>query len=213
MIPTVEFTDEEIVAAVRAGDLSRFETLMRRYNQRLYRVARGIVRDPAEAEDVVQQTYLNAYANLGQFAGRARFSTWLTRIAVHEAAARLRRRSRLVQPPEGSDMNTFDSPSPNPEQQAQASEVRGLLDEAIGALPPVYRAVFVMREVENLSTAETAACLEASEDAVKMRLHRARAMLRRALTHRVGQEAPALWAFDGARCDRIVNAVMARLRN
>jgi RNA polymerase sigma-70 factor, ECF subfamily len=213
VVPAAELTDEAVVAAVLDGELALFETLMRRYNRRLYRVARGIVRDPSEAEDVVQQAYLNAYAHLNQFAGRARFSTWLTRIAVHEASARLRRHGRLVQPLEGDEMDIADSPAPNPEQLAQASELRGMLEQAIDTLPPAYRAAFVLREVEQLNTAETAACLDTSEDAVKMRLHRAKGMLREELVRRVGREAPELWAFDGARCDRIVGAVMSRLRN
>lgn len=207
-----KLTDEEVVAAVLDGDLGLFEVLMRRYNQRLYRVARGIVRDAAEAEDVVQEAYMNAYVHLGQFANRARFSTWLTKIAVYEALARARRQSRFVDAPEGrGDMSTLHSNDPDPERQAQTSELRSVLEGAIDALPPAYRSVFIMREVEQLSTAETAECLDVSEDAIKMRLHRARGMLRSGLMERVGMSAPEALRFDGARCDRIVRTVMARI--
>jgi RNA polymerase sigma-70 factor, ECF subfamily len=208
---TAELTDEAVVSAVLGGQLALFEVLMRRYNQRLYRVARGIVRDPDEAEDVVQEAYLNAYTHLGQFEHRARFSTWLTKIAVYEALSRVRRQGRFVGEGEGEDMTAIRTTDPDPERQAQSSELRSMLEGAIEALPAAYRSVFVMREVEQLSTAETAECLNASEDAIKMRLHRARAMLREDLMQRVGATVPDVLRFDGARCDRIVRNVMARL--
>lgn len=204
-------TDEAVVSAVLDGRVALFEILMRRYNQRLYRVARGIVRDADEAEDVVQEAYLNAYAHLDQFEHRARFSTWLTKIAVYEALSRVRRRGRFPTESEDDDMAAITTTDPDPERQAQASELRAILEGAIDALPAAYRSVFVMREVEQLSTAETAECLDVSEDAIKMRLHRARAMLRDDLMERVGATAPELLRFDGARCDRIVRNVMARL--
>jgi RNA polymerase sigma-70 factor, ECF subfamily len=204
-------TDEAVVSAVLDGRVALFEILMRRYNQRLYRVARGIVRDADEAEDVVQEAYLNAYAHLDQFEHRARFSTWLTKIAVYEALSRVRRRGRFPTESEDDDMTAITTTDPDPERQAQASELRAILEGAIDALPAAYRSVFVMREVEQLSTAETAECLDVSEDAIKMRLHRARAMLRDDLMERVGATAPELLRFDGARCDRIVRNVMARL--
>jgi RNA polymerase sigma-70 factor (ECF subfamily) len=207
-----QMTDEAVVAAVIDGNVGLFEVLMRRYNQRLYRVARGIVRDPAEAEDVVQEAYLNAYVHLRQFANRARFSTWLTKIAVYEALARARRQSRFVGAPEDFDMNMLKSNDPDPERQAQTAELREVLEGAIDDLPPAYRSVFILREVEQLSTTETAECLDVTEDAIKMRLHRARAMLRTDLLERVGATAPQALRFDGARCDRIVQGVMARIQ-
>ena len=149
--PRVEPADEEIVERIKAGETGLFETLMRRYNQRLYRIARAIVRDESEAEDVMQQAYVNAYAHLRQFAGRAKFSTWLTRIAVHEALARARRRARL-QPLEPAPDESEDGSSvlqdarPDPEKQAQSAEVRRLLESAIDGLPERYRAVFVLRD-------------------------------------------------------------------
>jgi RNA polymerase sigma-70 factor (ECF subfamily) len=203
-------SDEDIVARVRAGDVALYEVLMRRYNERLYRVVRSMLADEDEAEDVMQQAYVNAYEHLDQFAGRARFSTWLTKIAVYEALSRVRRQNRFTEAPDG-DMNMINSTAPDPERQAQASELRAVLEGAIDALPPAYRSVFVLREVEQLSTAETAECLDVSEDAIKMRLHRARAMLRADLVERVGASVPEVLRFDGARCDRIVRNVMARL--
>lgn len=210
-------SDEEVVRRVCAGDTPLFEVLMRRHNQRLYRVARAILRDDAEAEDVMQQAYVDGYRHLAQFAGRASFATWLTKIAVHEALARLRRRGRelLSDPPSESDedtMSTLKSPRPDPEAQALQGEARALLESAIEALPVTYRSVFVMREVEGLSTAETAECLELSDEAVKTRLHRARALLREELFERAGIAASTAFSFHLSRCDGVVAAVFERLR-
>ena len=179
-------SDEEVVRRVRAGETALFEVVMRRYNQRLYRVARAILRNDAEAEDVMQQAYVNAYRHLDQFAGLARFSTWLTRIAVHEALARSRRRGRFdeqetVDEWNGDAMDALKSPGPDPERQAFAGELRTLIESAIEALPEHYRAVFVMRDVEGMSTAESADCLDITEETAKTRLHRARMLLRDAL--------------------------------
>lgn len=214
--PYASLADEEIAARVKAGDLPLFELLMRRYNQRLYRVARAIVKNDTEAEDVAQQAYVNAYVNLHQFEGRARFSTWLTRIAVHEALSRARKQSRIAWKDDDAEedpMERITSPGVDPERQAFANELGGLLEGAIDDLPAAYRAVFVMRDVEGLSTAETAECLELSDEAVKTRLHRAKAMLREALYDRAGIVAPAAFSFHLSRCDRIVAAVFARIRN
>ncbi len=207
--------DEEIAARVHGGDLPLFELLMRRYNQRLYRVARAIVKSDAEAEDVTQQAYVNAYVNLHQFAGRAKFSTWLTRIAVHEALSRARKQSRIAWPDDDTQedpMERIASPAVDPERQAFASELGALLERAVDDLPEGYRTVFVMRDVEGLSTAETAECLEMSEEAVKTRLHRAKAMLRDTLYDRAGLAAPTAFSFHLSRCDRIVAAVFQRIR-
>ncbi len=207
-----DLSDDAIVARVLQGETGLFELLLRRYNQRLYRVARGIVKNAEEAEDVVQEAYLNAFRHLDQFANRARFSTWLTKIAVYEAIARARRQNRYAEAPEGDDpMNNVESNDPDPERQAHASQLREILESAIEALPPAYRSVFVMREVEQLSTSETAECLDLSEDAIKMRLHRARGMLREDLLRKAGIAAPEVMRFDGERCDRMVRGVMARI--
>jgi RNA polymerase sigma-70 factor (ECF subfamily) len=209
-------SDEEVVQRIRAGETSLFEVVMRRYNQRLYRVARAILRDDAEAEDVMQQAYVNAYQHLDQFAHRSTFSTWLTKIAVHEALARARRRGRLdsTEASYGSDGETMDalkSPEADPERQAFAGELRALIESAIEAMPEHYRVVFVMRDVEGLSTAESAECLDITEETTKTRLHRARMLLREALYQRAGIESGAAFPFQATRCDRIVAAVLERI--
>lgn len=206
--------DEEVVRRVRLGEPALFEILVRRYNRRLYRVARSILRDEAEAEDVMQQAYVNAYLHLGQFAERARFATWLTRIAVHEALARARRRGRAMEvelPDTDEAADALRSARPSPEQEALAGELRRVLEGALDALPRAARTVFVLREVEGLSTAEAAACLGVSEDVVKTRLHRARASLRRELFERAGLVQRDAFAFHATRCDRVTAAVFARL--
>lgn len=210
-------TDEEVVARVLAGDTAIFEIIMRRYNQRLYRVARAILRDDAEAEDVMQDAYVRAYQHLDQFAGRAKFATWLTRIAVHEALARQRRRTRYqaLEPAsaqEGDPMDQFASLTASPEQQASNSEVRTLLEQAVHGLPDSYRAVFMLRDVEQMSSADAAEALEITEDNVKVRLHRARALLRKSLYARAGIETSATFEFNAVRCDRVVKNVFERIK-
>src|SRR6516162_5817674 len=217
--PAAALSDEEVVARVLAGDLPLFEVLMRRHNQRLYRTARAIVRDDAEAEDVMQETYVRAYAALGQFEGRAQWATWLTRIAVNEALARVRARGRFVSKEASEvmedDVMTKEPPVPpraeGPEAAASARELGALVEHAIDDLPDTYRAVFVLREVQELSTAETAACLEVSEELVKVRLHRARAELRRLMDARLGAATREVFDFHASRCDRVVAAVLERI--
>ncbi len=208
--------DEEVVSRVLDGDTAMFEVIMRRYNQRLYRVARAILRDDGEAEDVMQDAYVRAYQHLDQFAGRARFSTWLTRIAVHEALARRQRRARLS----GMEVITTDNgeitmpaSTPGPESQASRGETRRLLEDAILALPESYRSVLILRDVEEMTTAEAAACLELTEENLKVRLHRARALLRKELYARAGATSAAAFEFPATRCDRVVAAVFQRLAN
>lgn len=209
-------TDEEVVKQIRAGESGLFEILIRRHNQRLYRVARAILRDEDEAEDVMQQAYVNAFSHLDQFAERARFSTWLTKIAVYEALARARRRGRVVEidamsETEGSQAPALHAPGPDPEREALMGELRRLLESAIDALPEAYRATFVLRDVEGLSTAEAAECLDLSEDTVKTRLHRARALLRKQLYRRAGIVTAEAFSLHLSRCDRVVAGVLARL--
>jgi RNA polymerase sigma-70 factor, ECF subfamily len=205
--------DDQIVALVLQGQTALFEILMRRYNERIYRAARAIVKDDREAEDVMQQAYVNAYTHLRQFDGRAQFSTWLTKIAVYEAIARARRQGRYQTLDEDSSVETFmpTSPIPDPERQAFARELGTLLESAVDALPDGARETFVLREVEGLNTAETAQVLGVSEDVVKTRLSRARATLRRDLFERAGLAAHTAFSFHRRRCDRIVAAVMARI--
>ena len=188
---------------------------MQRFNQRVYRVARAIVKNDAEAEDVMQQAYLNAFTHLQQFAERAKFSTWLTRIVIHEALGRRRR----THPTEdisggfgGDGMPQAQSVGPSPEHQAYASELKRLVEESVDALPDAYRAVFMLRDIEGLSTSETAEGLDLGEEAVKTRLHRARAMVRRELYARAGGTTADAFTFHRTRCDEIVRRVFACLQ-
>jgi RNA polymerase sigma-70 factor (ECF subfamily) len=210
-------SDEEVVARVLAGETAMFEIVMRRYNQRLYRVARAILRNDSEAEDVMQDAYVRVYEHLDQFAGRAKFSTWMTRIAVHEALARQRRGNRYqeLEPMagrEGDPMDRFASLGPDPEQQASNSEIRSLLEEAVETLPDAYRTVFMLRHVENLSTTEAADALEITEENVKVRLHRAKALLRKSLYDRAGMQRKEAFTFHAVRCDRVVRNVFERIQ-
>jgi RNA polymerase sigma-70 factor (ECF subfamily) len=209
------WSDEEVVARVRAGDTALFELIMRRYNQRLYRIARAVLRDDAEAEDVMQDAYVRAYQHLEQFAGRSPFSAWLIRIAVNEALARLRSRHRTDQLDEseqdGEFVMTVAESSSDPEQNASRAELGRLLEEAVLGLPQQLRTVVVLRDVEDMSTSETAEALGISEENVKVRLHRGRTLLREWLFGRVGAEAKNAFPFMGVRCDRVVHEVLLRL--
>lgn len=189
---------------------------MRRYNQRLFRVTRSILGDSDEAEDVMQDAYVRAYAALRQFEGRALFSTWLVKIAVYEASSRLKRRRRIEMfspqsPQENQGMDSMRSSGPDPEQQFLRQEAVSFLEQAIDALPDTYRCVFMCREVEDMSTAETANCLDLTEEAVKVRLHRARQMLQDDLYARAHATSSQAFQFLGIRCDRLVRAVFDRL--
>jgi len=212
-----EMSDEQVVERVLAGDTALFEIIMRRYNQRLYRVALAITRNDGEAEDIMQETYVRAYQHLTQFAGKAAFSTWLTRIAVHESIARRNRQQRFVENGdrapngEGNSMDYIVSERPSPEDRVSNAEAARLLEEAVQSLPEMYRTIFVMRDVEELSTAETAELLDVSEENVKTRLHRARAMLRRDLYQRAGATSTAAFQFHATRCDRVVRSVFERI--
>ena len=200
--------DERVVDEVLAGDPARFEVLMRRHNTRLFRTARAILRDDAEAEDAVQQAYLSAYEHLAQFDGRARVSTWLQRITVNEALRRRGRQRRLLDLEPAADPA---DPAPSPEVRAAEGELRGLLERVVDELPESYRVVFVLRDVQELSTRETAECLEMSEEAVRVRLHRARRALRDALEAKSDAIVGDLFGFAGERCDRIVQRVLAQI--
>jgi len=208
-------SDDALVRRILAGESALFERIMRRHNQRLFRAARAILNDDAEAEDVMQETYARAFAHLGQFRGEAQLGTWLVRIAVHEAFARARRRRRLAPLPSGDDVEALpmaDRPTPvDPEREANNAELRRLLERAIDELPETYRTVFVLREVEGLSTATTAECLGVSDEVVKTRLSRARMRLRDRLYERAGVVASSAFTFGAERCDRIVAAVLARV--
>jgi RNA polymerase sigma-70 factor (ECF subfamily) len=208
--------DGDLVSRVRAGETGLYEMLMRRYNQRLFRVIRSVVTNDGEAEDILQEAWVRAYEHLDQFEGRASFATWVTRIAFHEALARTRKSKRWtpLENPEGGIMAEADrrqTTSETPETQAMRGQLGRMLEAAVDALPETYRSVFMLREVEQLSTSETAECLELSEEAVKTRLHRSRTLLRRDLENRLGPAIAEAYAFLGARCDRIVTRVLERI--
>jgi RNA polymerase sigma-70 factor, ECF subfamily len=209
-------SDEEVVARVLGGDGALYEVLMRRYNQRLFRIARAILLNDHEAEDVMQDTYVRAYAALDQFAGRAKFSTWLTKIAIYEALRRsrihARERPAALRNETDESMKPLKSSRLDPEQETQRKETALFLEQAVDSLPDIYRSVFVLREIENMSTAETACCLDVTEETVKVRLLRARQALRKDLYSRVGATSSQAFAFMGTRCDRMVRNVFVRLK-
>jgi RNA polymerase sigma-70 factor, ECF subfamily len=201
-------SDGDLVAAVLAGERARFGVLVRRHNQRLYRAARAILGDDAEAEDVVQDAYVRAYRNLAQFRGDAAFSTWLTRIAVHEAIARRRARARVA------DVAVEDlvmASERSPEHEALHAERVRLLEREIDALPDGLRTVLVLRDVEELDTAATAETLLLSEEAVRVRLFRARRALAEAVGLAFEAVAPSAYRVAGPRCDRLSARVAAAL--
>jgi RNA polymerase sigma-70 factor (ECF subfamily) len=208
--------DDELVGRVRAGETGLYEMLMRRYNQRIFRVIRSVVSNDNDAEDVLQEAWVRAYEHLDQFAGRASFSTWVTRIAFHAALARSRNSKRWtpLENPQGDivpEANRRHTTAETPETEVMRDQLGEILQTAVDGLPETYRCVFVLREVEQLSTSETAECLELSEEAVKTRLHRSRALLRRALADRLGPAITGAYAFLGSRCDRVVARVMAEI--
>ncbi len=215
-------SDADIARRVAAGDESAFTALMRRYNQTLYRTARSILKDDAEAEDAVQEAYLSAFRAMGKFRGDARMSTWLVRIAANEAFGRLRKRSRRadVIPLDGpaepfaepAESNMNEISSAQPEHAAVRAETRRMLEAKIDALPDVYRTVFVLRAVEELSVEETAISLGIPQATVRTRYFRARSLLREALAREIDVASQDAFAFAGERCDRIVAGVLVRLR-
>ena len=210
------WSDEQIVGRILAGDTALYELLMRRHNRLLYRVARSILRDDAEAEDVMQDAYVRAYQHLSSFEGRASFASWLTRIAIHEALARSRRRSRVqlfdpMEEGEGSIMQTAMSGDRSPEQQTYDREIASVLEHAVLELSEEHRMVVMLRDIEGMSTEETAHCLNLTPENVKVRLHRAHAALRKNLNAAMGATAARCFQFHATRCDRVVHAVFERL--
>lgn len=215
-------SEAELVELARQGGENAIRTLIERNNQRLFRAARSVLRNDGEAEDVVQETYVKAFTALASFRGEASFSTWLTRIALNEAVSRLRRRRR------NSDLEALDqavsadaglvllfplSLVPLPaDTEAARSEMRQILETAIDGLPEGFRTVFVLRDVEGLSTEETAEQLTLKPETVKTRLHRARRMLRAVLEEQMRGSFAELYPFDGARCANMADRVIAKLR-
>lgn len=211
--------DSELSRRVAAGDSAAFEALMRRYNRMLFRTARAMLRDDAEAEDALQEAYLQVYRSIGDFRGEAKLSTWLVRIVANEALMRLRKRARRAaivpltsgvtdeQLGEIADTDMNEAPEPS----AQRAEIRRLLETEIDALPADFRAVFVLRAVEELSVEETAAALSIPQATVRSRLFRARSLLREGLAAKIDVAYEEVFSFAGERCDRIVNNVLGRI--
>ena len=203
-------SDEAIVERIRTGDSRLFEIIMRRHNRRLFRAARAIVQNDDEAEDVLQDAYVRAYEHLAAFEGRARFATWLTRIAIHEALARTRKSGRYQQL-DDQDEDSRVMIHRNPEQEVSDGELKVAIEKAVDALPEGFRQVFMLRVVEGLSVDETAECLELNEETVKTRLHRARVALQKQLLEQAEAVTHQAFGFHLRRCDRIVSAVLERI--
>ena len=205
--------DAALAAEACRGDAAAFELIMRRHNRLLFRTARGIVADDADAQDVVQETYLRAFQRLGGFRGGAALATWLARIAINVSLDALRRRGRMVSLDDDDEADEMTpSTDPTPEAAAERAQMQRLLQAAIDSLPPIYRSVFILRAVQELSVDETAECLGVSAELVRTRHLRARALLRDALGARVEAHAQSVYDFAGARCDAVVAAVLAHLR-
>jgi RNA polymerase sigma-70 factor (ECF subfamily) len=210
-------TDEHLVSRVLAGEAAAVRTLVQRYNQPLFRVARSVVGNDAEAEDVVQATYVSAFTHLKDFRFQSQLLTWLTRIALNDALGRLRRRKPtaplevLETAAPSAEVVAFHTSPPNPEAEMQRQEIRQALERVIDELPQPFRTVFVLREVEGLSVEETASRLDLKPETVRTRLFRARRMLRTALETQLSGAFAALYPFDGARCVSMADRVLQDL--
>lgn len=215
--------DARLVQLARGKNEGAVRVLVRRYNQRLFRVARSVLRNDGEAEDVVQASYVRAFTHLDTFRGEAQFSTWLTRIALNEAIGRLRRKrptagvealDEYMSHP-SAEIIQFPSLSPtmDPEIEMSRSEVRELIERAVDELPASFRTVFVFRDIEGLTVEETAEQLGIKPETVKTRLHRARKSLRLAIEARMGSALSSIFPFDGARCVHMADRVVAQLRD
>jgi RNA polymerase sigma-70 factor, ECF subfamily len=206
--------DSELLQSAREGNATAFDTLIRRHDRFLYRIARSVLLDDYEAEDVVQETFIKAFKGLENFRGEARLSTWLTRIALNEALARKRRRRNTVELEALQHRTNALEPSPmiapaqDPELSTAQQQIRKLLERAIDGLPDSLRTVFVMRDVEELSTAEAARLLGLGEPTVKTRLHRARRMLREVLGDQIAASLNDVFPFERQRCDLLVERVL-----
>jgi RNA polymerase sigma-70 factor, ECF subfamily len=224
--PLSEANDIDLVSWAGRGNAGAFRIIMERNNRRLFRTIRSVLRDDAEAEDALQETYLSAFRHLGDYTGAASLSTWLTRIALNEAFGRLRRRRSMVdlnsiietnetvQPGSGSRVVPFpltQSAALDPEHVAARGEIRRLLEGAIDDLPDAFRMAFVLRFVEQMSVEETATCLGIPEETVKTRVHRAKRRLRQALGKQLAPALTDMFPFAGARCARITESVLHQL--
>ncbi|MER9255241.1 RNA polymerase sigma factor [Mesorhizobium sp. M0598] len=206
--------DMQLVGRALARDGDAFRTIIKTHNQRLYRIARGVVRNDSEAEDIVQEAYVRAFAHLEAFRGDASLATWLSRIVINEALGRLRKRRRMVAMPENPQAEIIRfplNPSDDPERTMAQRQILELVERATDSLPDVYRMVFVARLIEGLSIEETAELLGVRPETIKTRLHRARALVRKALDDQIGPVLLDAFPFAGRRCERLTNAVMQRL--
>src|SRR5215475_5019743 len=212
-------SDAELVQRALARDEVAVRAIIRANNRRLYRLARGILRNDSEAEDVVQETYVRAFTHLGDFRGDSRLSTWLSRIAINEALGRLRREragpelSSLPQSALEAQIIQFPLPSAadDPEKSMAQREIQHFVEGAIDELPEPFRMVFITRVVEGMNVEETAEILDLKPETVKTRLHRARAMLRENVEKKIGPVVMEAFPFAGRRCDRLTEAVLKRL--
>jgi RNA polymerase sigma-70 factor (ECF subfamily) len=209
------------IAVAPRSDTVSFEALMRKYNSRLFRIARSILKDDAAAEDALQEAYVQAYRKMSAFRGDAEMATWLTRIVINQALMQVRKlkRERIVVPfgnhasaQEAREVDVIDARAESPSDTVQRAEVRGIIERRIDELPLAFRAVFVMREIEEMTVLETAEALGIPETTVRTRLFRARALLREKLERDMDTARAGVFPFAGARCDRIVAAVLARIR-
>jgi len=213
-------SDATLAGWITQGDHAAFRAVMRRHNRALFRTARALLRDDAEAEDALQEAYLKAYRTMASYRGEARLSTWMARIVANEALMRLRKHSRrnaIMPMHSGAEVENLDqmaesSVQKEPEISARRAEMRKLLEELIDELPEDYRAVFMLRAVEEYSVEEAAAILQIPEATVRSRLFRARSLLRERLAAEVDFSCKDAFDFAGERCDRVVAVVMVRLR-
>ncbi|MDQ2926716.1 MAG: RNA polymerase sigma factor [Pseudomonadota bacterium] len=216
---TLNATDAELATLAANGDGPAFEAIMRRHNRLLFRTARSILRNDDDTEDALQEAYLRAWRSFGGFRAEAKVSTWLVRIVVNEALGRLRRRGAQVIPMDAAidvdepndQLGMEDDADREPERVAMRGELRRIMEKRIDTLPDVFRTVFMLRAVEELSVEETAAALEIPEATVRTRFFRARSLLRECLSRDVDFAIGDAFAFAGVRCDRIVTAVLARV--
>jgi RNA polymerase sigma-70 factor (ECF subfamily) len=205
-----------IVRRVAGGDRAAFEVLMRRYNRRLYRLARASLHDETEAQDALQDAYLSAFRSIGQFRGDSQLSTWLSRLVINECLGRQRRSNRRqnVVPIVSSDSETVASVADDgdlPDKEAGRAQMRAVLERKVSELPDIYRVVFVLRSVEELSVEETARCLDLTEETVRSRHFRAKSLLRESLAKDLDLAEQDLFEFGGTHCDQTIANVLARL--
>ena len=214
-----ELSDTDIARRIAAGDEGALRRLMRRHNQPLFRAARSILRDDAEAEDAVQEGYLQAYRAMGTFRGDAKLSTWLMRIVVNEAIGRSRKNKRGAQvialdsgaQALAAEETMSDNPDNQPERQVERAQTRRIIEAQIDALPDLFRTVFVLRAVQEMTVEEVAQSLSIPEATVRTRFFRARALLREAMSREVDTALEEAFSFAGERCDRITARVLARV--